>query len=53
MRLDVFKAQHIVRLNEQVCYLWDLTQAGDLASVGVNGEEHGSSLRGIFLQQLQ
>lgn len=39
--------------NEWVCYLRDLTQTGDLASVGVYGEEHRSGLRGLRLQQLQ
>lgn len=46
-------SQHTVELNEWVRYLWDLTQAGDLACVGVYSEEHRSGLRGLRLQQLQ
>lgn len=34
-------------------YLRNLTQAGDLAGLGVDGEEHGGGLRGLRLQQLQ
>lgn len=34
-------------------YLGDLTQAGDLSSLGVDSEEHSGRLRGLRLQQLQ
>lgn len=40
-------------VNDLVCYLWNLTQAGDLSGVGVYGEEHSSGLRRVRLQQLQ
>lgn len=34
-------------------HLGDLTQAGDLAGLGVDCEEHGGGLRRLRLQQLQ
>ena len=37
----------------QQWYLWDLAEADDLACVRVHGEQHGSGLRGVGLQQLQ
>lgn len=40
-------------MNDGVRYLWNLTQAGDLASVGVDSEEHCGGLRRVGLQQLQ
>ncbi|KAF3854460.1 hypothetical protein F7725_022515 [Dissostichus mawsoni] len=42
-----------MRLSEWTCYLWDLTQAGDLAGFRVYSEEHRSGLRRLRLQQLQ
>lgn len=40
-------------MNQALSYLRDLTEAGDLAGLGVDREEHGGGLRRLRLQQLQ
>lgn len=40
-------------MSQALTYLGDLTQAGDLAGLGVDREEHGGGLRRLRLQQLQ